>query len=261
MRQQTIFTGHDGVSELFNQFRTSQGALFHYTSIKSIDSIKSGSELWVTRADSFLDKEEIKYGLNVFRSVSEEITTDKDKEFINKYLLNIEEYLQSTYVLSLTSISSDKYLLDNYGAYVIELCENFPTLLGCTAWHSIPSGDCYTNHYFIDHYEKVEGYVIYDYSKQIEISNMVISTILNMLKKDTHVIDVYHMRKIFIMCMTLFKHSKYRKENEYRVSIIRNTKNPSQDFNEKRNNSKKHYIKAIIPGLHQKCIVNINNIR
>jgi len=71
MTDQIIFTENKLVEELFSELTISQNSLFHYASEKTVKSIQSGQELWITRADCFLDKEEIKYGVGVIKQAAE----------------------------------------------------------------------------------------------------------------------------------------------------------------------------------------------
>jgi hypothetical protein len=260
MRKQVIFTESDLVTRLFDQFRISNGPLFHYTSSQSVESIKKGTELWLTRADSFLDTDEIKYGIELFREVVSREYKRGEYGAIEKFINHLEDYLQGTYVLSLSSDPSSNHLISYYGNRIIELSENFPMLLANTAWHSIPCGDGFSNYYFNNLYEHVEGYVIYDRDDQIQLTKLAIEAILSVANNETHIVDVFHIRKIIIMCTILFKQKRYEPEQEYRVALI--AKSPEKhDFNAERISNDKtiHFMKAVIPRLHRECIRGITN--
>ena len=260
MRKQVIFTESDLVARLFDEFRISNGPLFHYTSNENVDSIKQGTELWLTRADSFLDSEEIRYGIEIFREVASEEYNEGDCDTINHLMNRLEEYLQGTYVLSLSSYPYSAHLASNYGNRIIELCENFPILLANTAWHSIPCERGFSNHYFNDLYEHIEGYVIYEKEAQVKLANQAIEAILSVANNEAHVVDIFHIRQLIILCIVLFKQKRYESEQEYRVALISKS-SETHEFNVERNSNGNNinYMKAIIPGLHERCIKNIIN--
>ena len=79
MNSQVIFTESQNVIELYQEFKNINGNLYHYTSKEKLESIKGGNELWITRSDSFLDKEEVKYGLNILQAAAKE-TLDKEDD-------------------------------------------------------------------------------------------------------------------------------------------------------------------------------------
>jgi len=173
----------------------------------------------------------------------------------------LEEILEDSYILSLTENPSSKYLLENYGDNVIEFNNNFSLSVGHIAWHSIKMESSFSFYYFNDNYETIEGHVIYDYSKQLQIAKIAVKAIVDIINPSGHVVDIYHVRKIIIMCITLFKNEQYTKEEEYRLAFIRKTTGTQMEFNETRldKGKKIKYIKAVIPHLHNKYIIDIKN--
>lgn len=254
-----IFTGNDTVKELYSKFRLSQGSLFHYTSMTAIASMKNSSSLWITQSDSFLDKSEIQFGLDVVRHASDCTLKLQERKVMEEFLLGISEILKRSYIFSLTSNSSNQHLLENYGNIIVQFREGLPREILGTAWHSVPHGDSYSLHYFNDLYELVEGYVVYDEIEQFEIAKIAVKAIMELGNPTTHIVDIYHIRKLLITCITLFKGCQHRKEEEYRVTIVRKYDKTDNDFNETRdNNGKKiNYIKAIIPHFEEYCIEDI----
>jgi hypothetical protein len=234
MSTQIIFTENKLVEELFSELTISQNSLFHYTSKETVSSIQSGQELWITRADYFHDKEEIKYGIGVIKQAAKHVLNKAQKEFTDTFISALEEILQESYILSLTENPSSKYLFENYGNNVIEFDNNFSLSVGHIAWHSIKMGASFSSYYFNDNYETIEGHVIYDYSKQLKIAKIAVKAIVDIINSSGHVVDIYHVRKIVIMCITLFKNKKYTAEEEYRLAFIRKTTGSQMEFNETR---------------------------
>ncbi len=256
MKSQIVFTGSQRVIDLFREFKIHKGNLYHYTSTEKLESIRNGSELWITRSDSFLDNEEVKYGLNILKQAASEVLDKKNNINFNKMLAGFNELLINSYIFSTSYNSSSEHLFNEYGRNVIEFSHDFSTSMCHMSYHSIKNGDSYRLHYFNDNYESVEGYVIYEIENQKKIANMAAIAMSEIIHPDGNIVDIYHVRKILLMCVSLFKSPGYHKEEEYRIVLIRKISLDNMDFNEERE-CKTKYIKSIIPNLHERVITNV----
>lgn len=259
MRKEVIFSGNDTVNELYSKFKLSQGSLFHYTSMTAIDSMKNSSSLWITQSDSFLDKSEIQFGLDVVRHASDCTLKLPERKVMEPFLLGISELLKRSYIFSLTSNLSNQHLLENNGNIVVQFREGLPGEIRGTAWHPTSHGDSYSLYFFKDLYELVEGYVVYDKFEQFEIAKIAVKAIMELGNPATDIVDIYHIRKLLFTCITLFKDCQYREEEEYRVTIIRKYDKTGNDFNETRDIEGRNinYIKAFIPDFEEYWIEDI----
>ncbi len=263
MRKENIFTGNDTVKELYSKFRLSQGPLFHYTSMGAINFMKNSSLLWITRSDSFLDESKIRFGLGIIRHASDGILKPSERKVIETFLSGIWEILKQSYIFSLTNNASNQYLLENYGNSIVQFKEGLPREILGTGWHSIPHGDSYSLHYFIDLYELVEGYVVYDETEQLEIAKIAVKAIIELSNPLTNIVDIYHIRRLLITFITLFKDCLYREEEEYRVTIVRKYDKTGDDYNESRDIRGKniYYIKSFIPNFEEYSIDDVKTIK
>ena len=256
MNSQVIFTESQNVIELYQEFKNINGNLYHYTSKEKLESIKGGNELWITRSDSFLDKEEVKYGLNILQAAAKETLDKEDDDNFNIMLASFDKLLINSYIFSASNNSSSEYLINNYGKNIIKFSNNFSMSLGALPHHAIKNGDGFRLYYFSDYYESVEGHVVYDAEHQKKISNMAVKAMSEIIHPSGNIPDIYHVRKILLMCISLFKNPSYHQEEEYRIVLIRKSSNDNIDFNSERENKEK-YIKAVIPNLHKRFITHI----
>ena len=137
MNSQIIFTENQNVIDLFREFKTINGSLYHYTSPEKLESIKNGSELWITRSDSFLDKEEVKYGLNILERAANETLDTKDNANFNKMLAGFTELLINSYIFSTSCNPSSEYLLNEYGRNIIQFSHDFSMSINHMSHHAI----------------------------------------------------------------------------------------------------------------------------
>ena len=256
MNSQIIFTGNQKVIDLYREFKPINGNLYHYTSSEKLDSIRKGSELWITRSDSFLDKEEVQYGLNILKQAAAESLNKKDNINFNTMLAGFNELLINSYIFSTSYNPSSEYLLNEYGKNIIEFSPDFSMSISHMSYHSIKTSDSYRMHHFSDNYEYIEGQVIYELEDQKKIANMAAIAMSEIIHPDGDIVEIHHVRKILLMCVSLFKCFGYHKEEEYRIILIRKLSSDNIDFNIERENKEK-YIKAVISGLHQRFITNV----
>lgn len=261
MRKYIVLSNNPGIHELYREFRISQENLYHYTCDEAATSISKTGVLWLTRADCFLDETEVSYGAGILREAIElEVTGDK-QEFIS-LVGDLEESLRQCYVFSASSNPSNSYLLKNYGEKILELREGFPFCLSHSAWHSLPNGDGFNIYHFIELYESVEGYIVYDKNEQVRIARKVIVALCQLFGNDiAQMADVFHVRQLLVTCIVLFKHGDYSGEEEYRVVLHRLVNRGDLNFDNARNSKGKEiaYIKASVAQFNQDCLVSIRS--
>lgn len=256
MRQRIILANSPAVHDLYRCFRGSQGALYHYTAPDTADSISTNWELWLTRADSFLDQTEIEYGTEILRSaIKLEVEGDK-KEQVLSLIGSLSDSLRKCYVFSVSSNPSSAHLACEYGPAILELNENFSLHLSHLAWHSIPVGDGFGSHPFINIYEVIEGYVVYEPAEQLRIACKAIALVQELSHGSP---DVFHVRQLLSTCITLFKHENYKQEEEYRIVLHRLSNTNAPNFDEQRDNNGRTitYIKAQIAQFKPDCLISI----
>jgi hypothetical protein len=256
MKSHVEFTESEIVKALYMEFKVHGDNLYHYTSVEKLESIQKGKELWITRSDSFLDDEEIKYGLDLLEVAAKVTLSNDDVIHFNKLLAGFGEFLKDSYIFSTTYNSSSDYLLKEYGRNIIEFSCDFSVSMSHISYHSIKNSDGYNFHYFDDLYECVEGYVIYDRNSQRKIAEMAVKAMCKVTQQNGNIVDILHVRKILLMCISLFKRESYHLEEEYRIVLIRKNSPDNLDFNYQREDKGK-YIKAVIPELHQRLITDI----
>lgn len=250
MRAIQYFCTNKLVGNLLRRFKISQGNLYHYTSKDAATGINKG-EIWMTRADCFLDSREISHGIDILiNAANYYLSGGTNKSFVN-LLSDFHSKLKNTYVMSLSQDPQNQYLKNNYAVdgIIIEFKEVFPTHLGATGWHSVPeSKDSYRLHYLTDLYRPFEGLVVYDDDLKKELAREVCETYANLTSSMAHFVDELHFENALIQSIVLFKEESYAPEKEYRIALIRkdNSNNPFEKNREYKGKSI-FYIKAEIP--------------
>jgi len=230
------FTENESVRSLLAEFKISQGALFHYTPSLAASEGICGGEIWITSADSFLDDEEIAYGLGMLREAATRMLSGADRDSFLGGLAELESRLASCYVFSLSQDPDSEYLKSNYASddgFRLEFGENLSFWLQ-GGWHSIPAGDdSFLLHYVVDHYDVCEGFVVYDEEEQRRISDLACEVFQDLLSGGGHLVDSFHLVSALIQCLILFKRASFSPEVEYRIALLRKAER-AEDFSETR---------------------------
>lgn len=256
MRTICYFVENDLVKKLLSRFPISQGNLYHYTSDEASYGI-SGGELWMTRADCFLDESEIRYGESVIEEAAIDALKEPDRSNFLGLLLDVRKQLSLTYVLSMSQDSCCEYLKDNYGKNIIEFSEMFPQSFSYEGMHSVQTGhDSYRCHFFDDLYRFFEGEVIYVREEQCDIAKEICKAYIDLISSEkAHKVDVRHFIDLMTKCLLLFKQSTFSQEREYRLALT-HIQGGGNDFEFSRDikGEDSHYIKVSYP---QKCLNTI----
>lgn len=216
----------ESLSRLLGKFEISQGYLYHYTSLNVAESISNG-ELWLTRADDFLDEREVDHGLERLIST---IPSSWDEELANSYrsfLNTLRDVLRKCYVLSLSQDQDNDYLVQTYASAdgaILRLPSNISFALS-TGWHAIPMGDGFSLHFSNDLYDLVDGFVDYDLDSQNRISALACETFQAISQSTLDaspeaIAEWLHFRDALLQCLILFKEPSYCDEKEYRMALI-----------------------------------------
>ena len=231
MRVIKYFCSNKQVGNLLQRFKISQDNLYHYTSKDASIEINKG-EIWITRADCFLDSREISHGIQILSGAANNYLAGNTKNYFVNLLSVFQSTLKNTYVMSLSQDSANQYLKNNYAANgaIIEFKWHFPEDIGAICWHSIPtSNDSHSIHHLSDLYSYFEGFVVYDGISQRDIARSVCEAYRDIRSSKAHFVDEIHFANVLTQCVVLFKEESYTPEKEYRIALIRND-NSSNPF-------------------------------
>ena len=247
MRTQIYFTGNEALKPILNLHIISQGSLYHYTKKEIATKIIERREFRLSRADTFLDDNEINYGLVILRKTAEHTLKSTSKKLFIDILNAIDTTLKKCYVLSLSNDGNNQHLLDEYsdGKTIIKLREWFPNDLMYRSFQYIPNDDSNILHYTSDIYTPHEGFVVYQQSKQKEIAQTICNSFQNLIKSKIDKVDNIHFINAIAKFIILCKVEKYYKEEEYRIALISNNKE-NNEFDIEENN--RIFIALKIPG-------------
>ncbi len=261
MRFQQIFTNSQAAHDFYSSFEISQGPLYHYTTAEAIESISDTNQLWISRADSFLDTREVNYGTEVLLRAVEAHEAGSNDE-MSEIVSAVGEALADCYILSLTINPANAYLAGEYGDQILELPENFPILLRATSWHTQPVGDgSFKLFYFTDLYKLNEGFVIYDNEAQTRLATKAVTAFFDLLTTDygePKILNQIDIVRILTMCIVLFKEKDFEREEEYRVMLHRQHSPGVPNFEETHsyNGRERKIIKATNPELRKELTVS-----
>gem|GEM_PF-3967157 len=242
MRSQMFFTENDRIQSILSRHRISQGNLYHYTKNEIAKKICDTKEFRLSRADTFLDDEEIKYGVGILRKLAEHTLKGRTKELFLEFLNTINTMLQKCYVFSLSQVGNSQYLLERYsdGKTVIKLIENFAFFLIGESCHFKPIKNGTGNKlYHCSHlYRCYEGFVEYQQSEQEEEAKEICEAFQSLndhlQANQFHPVDQFHFSRAIVIFIILCKKEKYCEEEEYRIALISNNKEKNE-FEEKEN--------------------------
>lgn len=237
MRSHVYLTGNEALKPILYSHKISQSNLYHYTKKETAKKIIEKREFRLTRADKFLDSEEIQYGLRILREIAEQSLEDGiDKSFID-FIDTIGDTLAKCYVLCLSHEANNKYLLDTYsdGKTVIKLDESFTDNLMGGSWQYMPKTNGRNVQYTSNLYTSHEGFVVYQESEQKDIAKKICDSFKNLLKNNFPGVDIINFRGAVAKFIILCKVEKYYKEEEYRIALISNNEE-SNEFEIEENN-------------------------
>jgi hypothetical protein len=250
MRFVVHFCENELVRKLLDEFNVRQGPLFHYTSQEAASGIRSG-EIWLTRADCFLDSSEINHGCDVLSSAATATLSAQEILSFHRLIDILHDRLKSCYVMSLSQCDSNEHLRLNYaskGGAILRFEETFPEEL-VNGWHAVPMGNGrFSTHQLSDVYDPFEGFVVYDDTRKQQLAEIACGVFRQLYAADAHKADLHHFIAILIQCLVLFKEYYISPENEYRIALLRR-RNITEDFEHRRDcrGATIIYVKVRIP--------------
>ena len=217
----------EGVHEMIQQ---NHGPFYHYTRRDAAESMGEKGCLWLTRADCFLDEEEVHYGIDILLAEIAETGASATEELYCIIDGNVREVLRNAFVLSLTGHSDNPYLREHYGRNIVKFNQNFRMLLNAGGFN-VKEGLNYQVIYEI--YQILDGKVIYDIESQRELARRVVKAILNfqsmkfvdVAEKDMHLM---RLREALLTAVALMKAPAFASEAEYRFCLVRAPNNPDE---------------------------------
>lgn len=219
--------------------------MYHYTDTTAASNIIDRKEIYLTRADHFLDNREIKYGMSILENEAKRsLSEDEFNEF--KRILNIlSERFKTCFVFCFSQNNNSEKHKEIHGGKILQFEEYFPSELACMSYHAIPEGDGFRLYYTTDIYKLIEGFVIYEQHKQFEIAIDICKTFDENRDIELHIVDQFHFVDVLMKFILLCKEPCFAWEEEYRIALLTNEKWDTQFENIKKNN--KIYIKLITP--------------
>lgn len=252
MRNISYFVEHKKIGDLLQEFPISRGCLYHYTSEDAATGISRG-ELWMTRADCFLDEEEIKYGQTILARAADGCLSGEAYDSFVTFLSEVRTGLEQTYITSFSQDPNNEYLKNNYGKHVIEFDVFFPDKFKYEAFHSVPTGQgSFAVHFFDEHYRSFEGRVIYDEEEQARIASSICNAYFDLIRSDSvHKGDLFHFVDVVNRCLILFKKKEFSPESEYRIAFAYNgTKSNVFEQRRSQDGKTRYYVEVGIPLEH-----------
>ncbi len=212
-------------------------ALFHYTSVKALQSILETNCLWLSRSDHMNDEIELVYGAEILLR----LLAKKRGRHI-KELQGLVEAMRDNFLpvfvfstaLGENSLAHWNAFPNNDGDGVcIEFSLNQLSSLAHDAFHSVKvSHDSYRPVFYHDIFQQRVGGVVYDLNLQEHYVNKAIDTCITHLDEESLPIGVrwLSVREFFITLMLFLKSPEFYMETEYRLCFIGKEDHP--DYNE-----------------------------
>ena len=211
---------NEAVQQFLSEFRISQGPLYHYTNRTAGEAIASG-HIWITRADCFLDDDEIQHGFDIIRSAG---PSNQNADFAGM-LAALRERLKACYIMSLTQDAENQHLKSQYSSgqtgCIVEFDESFPRAT-YSGWHYTPKGDGWRTHPFYKLYDHFEGFMVYKDSRKEQLADIAYECFSQAFSTSSHIVDTYQYVDALLRCLILFKKEEpdFVAEKEYRLAVV-----------------------------------------
>ncbi|MFD0950503.1 hypothetical protein ACFQ0F_08910 [Paraperlucidibaca wandonensis] len=251
---------------LGEKFPIFQGNLFHYTDEQAAESISATGDLWLTRGDSFLDENEIRYGARLLYSAIERSTDGEMRRSFISTIDTLGEILRRHYLMSFTSNAENRHLAKNYGGTRIEFREDTWMLLRGGGYCLTPQGDGFRAQHFIDTLNVECCHVVYRADEQSYISDCAVSAMKEVysMNQDSieYALSIFSLREKLANCLALFKSPEFCAEEELRLFVYpRQGMTTSLPYDSRMSGDRRvFYMKARIPHLVRDCIVGVQKI-
>ena len=237
------FNYSEVLGRLRSEFSSSHGPLFHYTDHAASTGLRNG-QLWMTRADCFLDATEIAYGLDLFRVSARTDLDERERALFNEVLAILRARLQSCFFWSLSQDPDSEHLRHKYatdGEPPLRFSPGFPITLRA-AWHIRPAdGLPHKVHFVVDHYDFFEGFVVYDDARQRRLAAMACQAFQDFLRADAHGVDRFLFVQVLMECLVLFKSRRFEPEGEHRIALVHKP-DSAESFEETRDSRGRRFV-------------------
>ena len=251
MRFQQNFAFEPELAKALNDFRISQEELYHYTKRSIAKQIQNDREIWLTRADSFLDDQEIIHGVSILKRIASNKLKGQDLSDFLSLVDQIDSRLYKCYIFSLSSDAHNNYLAQKYAHQETKVLfpPEFPMKLAHTSWHAKPNGNSgFSIHHAKDIYKMYEGFVEYEESSKKDIAITIADVFKKFTKQEPHVVDQFQFINLLTQFVIQAKKPTFYKEREYRISLVKIAEG-DQPFEETRKNGGRdiNYIRLKFP--------------
>ncbi|TWO93713.1 DUF2971 domain-containing protein [Bacillus velezensis] len=195
--------------------------LYHYTNIYGLDGILNKKEFWVSHSDFLNDKTELKYTLEIFKTILQDKLKDNDLKdsILNEVHVALELMnTYSTYILSLSKNGDSNLLWSNYSnndGYNIAF--SFPDII---------KDFKYEQNFF--EYYLYHSSVIYEKEHHIKAISEVIDYFISLAEKfipsdgynKIYIKGITEIVRIIQFFSIFFKDNCFSQEEEYRIAIV-----------------------------------------
>ncbi|MDW3209654.1 MAG: hypothetical protein R8N23_07300 [Reichenbachiella sp.] len=237
-----IFTEHDEFIPIFRSFRMVDSELYHVKPKKIAENIVSTNNLQITRGDSFIDKEELKFGISILTNESQTVLNEPTLALFLRLINSIETYLKYCYVFCATKEKDLKKFQDkDYGDTQILIEQQFFFDLLSNSRHQEKINDGFRLHHTDLLYKTIEGFIIYDFDEQRLLALEIIAIFKKLSdSQKIHLVDESHMIDAILSFIVFTKRECFSWEQEYRVVFIRHEQNKFELQRDDKNKS--YYI-------------------
>mgnify|MGYP005996033453 CR=1 FL=1 len=221
MNKKVYFTNDSSLSKIWNYFPLHQGDLFHYTTQEAAQSIQTNNELFLTRSDFFLDKLEVKYGIDLLMNEATKYLKPEYLSLFENFISEIDQLRNCLYVICFTQMKNSTKHKKVYGESILQFSETFTTYtLAGTGNHSLKvSKNSYRMYHACDLYQSLEGFVIYEPLEQVKLARLIVEKFEDYQQNVTNLTNVHHLNKILLKYVLLTKQPSFAWEREFRFGF------------------------------------------
>lgn len=207
-----------------------KGTLYHYTNVYGMEGILSNREFWASHSDFLNDKTEIKYSLDICKTLmKDKLKDNKLKDGIYNKFDTVLEIMneQLVYILSFSTNGDSNLLWSNYSnndGYNIAF--SYPTIIKNMKLKNYDKYNVYPSRviYEKEQHMKAISEVIDDFIESAENEIRGVKTNDEYIKELTQIIMALQLFSIF------FKDSCFSQEEEYRIAFVP-TGNAKSEYN------------------------------
>ncbi|MEC5229996.1 DUF2971 domain-containing protein [Bacillus inaquosorum] len=211
----------DTMAEKYLKEEKKECTLYHYTNIHGLDGILDKKEFWVSHSDFLNDKTELKYTLEISKTLLQDKLKDNELKdsILDEFNIALELMNNySTYILSLSNNGDSNLLWSNYSnndGYNIAF--SFPDII-----EDFKYKQKYGNYYLY------HSSVIYEKEHHIKAISEVIDYFIELAEKyvisdsynDKFITGITNIVRTIQLFSIFFKDNCFSQEEEYRIAIV-----------------------------------------